>query len=532
MKKKRLGVMLDCSRNAVMKPEKVMEFADLIAGMGYNTLMLYTEDTYEIEGEPYFGYMRGRYSQEELKRIDEYCQSIGVELVPCIQVLAHLNQLKKWEDYVDLFDCEDILMVGDERVYRLIDKMFATLEKCFTTRRAHIGMDEAFMLGCGKYLQKNGLREKFQILMEHLIRVRQIAENHGFTIMMWSDMFMRLLNNGDYYKDSLQIPSHIIDMVPEDVELVYWDYSSKEKSHYDGMMKVHKQFHNPITFAGGVWTFTGYFPSLQYSIEATRAAMRCVHEHGIESVFITMWGDFGKDCSFFATLPALFAAAQMYDGNFDMEDIAQKFQSYTGYEFEEFLKLDLPNIVADEESHRNNPHKYLLYNDPFIGLVDYTVPDGLAKRYEKALEIVPKPNGRKYDYIFDLEQKVLKVLVLKCDLGIRLRRAYTTKDRAALQAIYDNDFPMLDRDIRAVYKAFRDLWLLENKAFGLEVQEAQFGGILLRMQSCGERLGDYLEGKTDMIEELETPQIPMWRGFEGKAVTFNRYRSIVTTNVF
>ena len=91
-----LGIMLDCSRNAVMKPEKVKEFAKLIAGMGYNMLQLYTEDTYEIKDEPFFGYMRGRYSQEELKDIDTYCQSIGVELVPCIQVLAHLNQITQW----------------------------------------------------------------------------------------------------------------------------------------------------------------------------------------------------------------------------------------------------------------------------------------------------------------------------------------------------------------------------------------------------------------------------------------------------
>lgn len=532
MEKKTLGVMLDCSRNAVMKPEKVMEFADLVAGMGYNTLMLYTEDTYEIEGEPYFGYMRGRYSLEELKRINAHCQSIGVELVPCIQVLAHISQIKKWEDYVDLFDCEDVLMVGDERVYQLIDKMFGTLEQCFTTRRAHVGMDEAFMVGCGKYLRKNGHREQIDILLEHLNRVRDIAAKHGFTIMMWSDMFMRLLNNGEYYEDGMYIPTHIADMVPEDVELVYWDYSSKEKAHYDRMMEVHGQFHNPITFAGGVWTFTGYIPSLQYSIDATCAAMRSAQEHGVESVFLTMWGDFGKDCSFFAALPALFAAAQMYQGNYDMAGIAGKFRDYTGYEFDEFMLLELPNMIADEESHCNNPHKYLLYNDPFIGLVDYTVPEGLAKRYEKALEIAPKPNGRKYDYLFDLEQKLLKVLVRKCDLGIRMRQAYTAKDRAALQLIHDEDFPALDRDVRAVHQAFRAMWLMENKAFGLEVQEAQFGGLLLRMQSCGERLGDYLDGKTDAIEELETPQIPMWRGYEGKAVTFNRYRSIVTTNVF
>lgn len=532
MGKKTLGVMLDCSRNAVMKPEKVKEFADIIAGMGYNMLMLYTEDTYEIEGEPYFGYMRGRYSLQELKQIDEYCQSIGVELVPCIQVLAHLSKLKGWEDYHDLFDCDDILMIGDERVYRLIDKMFDTLERCFTTRRAHVGMDEAFLVGCGKYLRKNGYRDRMEILLEHLNRVREIAAKHGFTIMMWSDMFMRLLNDGQYYKDGMEIPAHITDVVPEDVELVYWDYSSKEKSHYDNMMAVHRQFRNPVTFAGGIWTFTGYVPSLQYSIDATCAAMRSAQEHGVDSVFLTMWGDFGKDCSFFAALPALFAAAQMYQGNYDMADIAQKFQAHTGYEFDEFMLLELPNIIADEESHRNNPHKYLMYNDPFLGLLDFTVPEGLAKRYEKALEIAPKPNGRKYDYIFDLEQKILKVLVRKCDLGIRLRQAYTAKDRNALQDIHDNDFPTLDRDIRAVHKAFRDMWLLENKAFGLEVQEAQFGGTLLRMQSCAERLGDYLDGKVDFIEELETPQLPLWRGFEGKAVTCNLYRRIITQNVF
>ena len=55
----RLGVMLDCSRNAVMKPEKVKEFIDILAKIGYNVLELYMEDTYEIEGEPYFGYLRG-----------------------------------------------------------------------------------------------------------------------------------------------------------------------------------------------------------------------------------------------------------------------------------------------------------------------------------------------------------------------------------------------------------------------------------------------------------------------------------------
>ena len=45
-----LGVMIYCSRNAVMKPKAVKQFADIIKAMGYDTLMLYTEDTYEVDG--------------------------------------------------------------------------------------------------------------------------------------------------------------------------------------------------------------------------------------------------------------------------------------------------------------------------------------------------------------------------------------------------------------------------------------------------------------------------------------------------
>ncbi len=39
---KMLGVMLDCSRNSVMKPEKVKNFAQIIKNIGFNTLMLFT----------------------------------------------------------------------------------------------------------------------------------------------------------------------------------------------------------------------------------------------------------------------------------------------------------------------------------------------------------------------------------------------------------------------------------------------------------------------------------------------------------
>ena len=79
------GVMLDCSRNAVMSVGAVKKFIDYISLAGYDTLELYMEDVYEVKNEPYFGYMRGRYSIDELKSIDEYATAKGVKLIPAVQ---------------------------------------------------------------------------------------------------------------------------------------------------------------------------------------------------------------------------------------------------------------------------------------------------------------------------------------------------------------------------------------------------------------------------------------------------------------
>ena len=522
---KTLGIMLDCSRNAVMRPEKVKEFAALIQSMGYNMLQLYTEETYEVENEPFFGYMRGRYSMEEIRDIDAYCRSIGVELIPCIQTLAHLGHLNRWNDYSEHFDCMDILLVGDPRVYELIDNMFATLAKTYTSRRLHIGMDEAMFLGLGRYKAKNGYRGSGEILREHLAKVAEIAAKYGFKPMMWSDMFIRVDHDGEYYVKECKLSQAVIDSVPASVEPVYWDYYSTEKEHYDIQFDMHAKFNSPTVFAGGIWTWTGYAPNLRYSLDATEAAMKSAAERDIDTVFFTEWGDDGADCSRFTTMAAMFAAAQMANGNFDRADIAAKFEAQVGYSFEEFMNLELPNLPQTDltDSHYHDPCKYLLFNDPFLGLFDFSVGEGFAAFYaDAAKKLAASVNGRAYDYLFDFEQKLCEALAVKCDLGIRIRKAYDSGDKAAIQAVA-GEIDAVSAAVRAVYESFRTLWLKENKGHGLEVQEMRFGQLLLRLESCQRRLLQVAHGEIDRIDELEEKPLVMHEGFEGKSLVFNSY---------
>lgn len=95
---KRCGVMLDASRNGVMRVDAVKKYMEFMATLGLNCLMLYTEDTYTIPEYQHFGYLRGRYTEEELKAIDDYADFLGIEVIPCIQTLAHLEQFIQWEE--------------------------------------------------------------------------------------------------------------------------------------------------------------------------------------------------------------------------------------------------------------------------------------------------------------------------------------------------------------------------------------------------------------------------------------------------
>ena len=101
----RLGIMLDCSRNGVLTVPSGKRYIDILSRLGYNCLMLYTEDTYEIPEQPYFGYLRGRYTPKELKELDSYAREKGIELIPCIQTLAHLNTIVRWSTYKAFNPC-------------------------------------------------------------------------------------------------------------------------------------------------------------------------------------------------------------------------------------------------------------------------------------------------------------------------------------------------------------------------------------------------------------------------------------------
>ena len=108
-----LSVFVECSTGCVPRISYLKDFAALIAKMGYNAMYLGTSDTLKIEGESYFGYLRGGYTREEIKELDAFCKTVGIELRPAVQTLAKFARLGAYDDYKDLMDIGDILQMFD-----------------------------------------------------------------------------------------------------------------------------------------------------------------------------------------------------------------------------------------------------------------------------------------------------------------------------------------------------------------------------------------------------------------------------------
>ena len=537
------GAMFDCSRNAVLTLASAKTLLRLMALMGMNVMMLYTEDTYELEGQPYFGYMRGRYTAEELKELDRYASLFGIELIPCIQTLGHLEAFLKWDASKAFRDTADILLAGADETYGLIDRMIAMAADTFTSRRIHIGMDEAHGIGLGRYLDRFGYRRRFDIMTEHLNRVTMITARYGLEPMIWSDMYFRLASEtGDYYDRNAVIPADVVQSLPPGVDLVYWDYYHEDQEFYADYIRKHREFGKPPVFAGGIWTFSGFCTNYEKTFAASEAGLAVCKEQGLREVLAAVWLDDGAESHMYSALLGLqLYAEHAYSATVDRESLRLRFAACTGGDASSFLRLSGLDGVPGAQLHKlepDNPAKYLLWQDPLLGLFESHLEgldlEGHYARLQEQLREDGKKNGP-WASVFAVPEKLCGVLSLKCGIIDRLRQAYQERDAKQLKQLALTDLPELYERVRLLREEHRRCWMEVYKPFGWEVLDLRYGGLLARIDSTSDRIGRLLAGEVQTLEELEEIRLD-YEGLTARSPSDglgrnNRYRRIVTAGV-
>ncbi|GAA6032157.1 hypothetical protein JCM8097_007101 [Rhodosporidiobolus ruineniae] len=542
------SVMIDCSRNGVLRVESVRWLLRNMALLGSNMLQLYCEDTYQIPGEPFFGYFRGPYTEQELREIDDYAFSLGIEVVACIQTLGHLGQMLQWPKYGHLRDTAEVLIAETQETYEFINKMIRAISGPLRSRRIHIGMDEAHGVSEGRYRQMFGYKESTQVFTEHLRRVNAICQEHGLQPMIWSDMLFCLpaKNNAlsGYYDPNSVVTQDLANSIPDEVSTVFWDYYHTDSRPYTAKIQQHWQLANKAPFmASGVWTWSRFWTALPFTFATVGACMKASKEPnaGVKHVMTTIWGDEGNECDLYSALPGMLYQAELAYTKADEVDaslLRRKFDGVVGGDLDDYIyasKLDDTQPEAqpiDSRTHYTpNLSKFLLWEEPFFSFLSpqYRGYDlemhfsHLASYLDQALSssfttmttvslphsIDDFPANRRLRLPFLLAS----VLSLKCHLRERLANAYKAGDREELEALGGKAPQSRMSRLRALtkelHKVHRENWFNMYKPFGWEVLDLRHGGLQTRLETMHERLVAYLDPNDQSMTRLEELEVEL-----------------------
>lgn len=494
-----IGPMLDVSRGKAMRVDAIKRYIDIIAALGMNMFMLYTEDMFEVEGYPMFGYLRGRYSVAELKEVDDYAYSLGIEVIPCIQTLAHLGNYLRWNEARSFAENKTTLLPGDEKTYNFIEAEIKTIRKAFRSDKIHLGMDEAYGLGLGKYFKLHGLEDESDIFYAHLNKVLDISKKYFSSPMIWSDM---LFNNpeGIAYWDKFIVPQQRVDNMPKGVDLVFWDYYHQTYEYYDTLLTQHDRFDNTTVFGGGLWTWDGIAPNFTYTLNTSKPAMQACIEHNVKTVIITVWASGGCAADFMQAVPGLTVFSEYcYKGNNCTDD-----DIYAASEHISGVDRELYHAISDQYiglKGASSFGKAVLFGDPLVDLVkfdvDYTAALGI---YSNALNVIKAHADYKYR---DFYICLFEIGVRKIELYANLKKAYKAGDREYLERAAHRILPEIIEFFDEFYALFKTYWHKDYKVLDIMMYTHDMGGARLRLSDSIETLRNYLDGKDSKIEELE-----------------------------
>lgn len=493
------GLMLDASRNRVWTVDFIKKTLLLLAFCGYDYFMLYTEDVYELPDEPAFGFMRGRYTAEEIMECKRFARSMGIKMIPCIQTLGHMKNLLKHSQYSHVKDTADILLADEDATYILIEKMLVFWKTTLESDEIHVGLDEAVLTGRGRYLEKHGLCDRKEILLKHLNRVAALCEKYSMTPVIWADL---LLHEKDESLEQLK------ERLPGKVKLCHWDYSGNTVEKYLTAFHRLEGLNKEIIMTGSIYSYNVFTWVSPITEKVLPVCIEACRQFPVKRYLASVWGDAGAFCCSASWLAGIsFASFLLRKHKVKKAHgyTAKFFRTLTGENYDFFLDIsDLEMLV----NSRPIPAPGLFWEDPVqasvYGYCFTAYPEKMEIYLKKLQKIVE--NGKKTGKKTTSEKLLLKTAeTLFSLLSMRkiLLDSYRKRDKKELEKLINDSIPHCKKLMKSFDNLFRKEWLNSGKEFGLEIIQRRNSGVVRRLEELRTQLKELLNGKRKNIAELD-----------------------------
>ena len=272
------GLMLDVSRGKVPSRQTLEDLVEVCSRLRLNVLMLYIEHTFDFRSHPEIGANASPLDAETILALDAFAADRGVELVPCLQSLGHMERILSLDRYAPLAENERrwSLSPALAGTYQLLSDLYGEFLPLFRSRRLNANCDEPFDLGQGRSAAMARRLGPGGVFATHVEKLRQLAGAHGKQLMIWADF-------------ALQHPERL-DALHRDIVMLDWWYEAEFDANRIGKLR-RKGFE--VWGCPGTSSWNCLFPRIENAERNVARWAEAGRAHGAKGLLITDWGDGG-----------------------------------------------------------------------------------------------------------------------------------------------------------------------------------------------------------------------------------------------
>ncbi|MFW9988709.1 MAG: family 20 glycosylhydrolase [Candidatus Odinarchaeota archaeon] len=273
------GISDDISRGQSPTIDNLKKFIKELSHYKINQYYLaFINDMFEFSNYTEIGKNRGRYSKEDILELQDFSKKYFIEIIPIFQTVSNWDNILHNPDYWKYgeFPGSDSLNLNSDKIYSLLDGMIGELSTIFKSKYFHIGGDES--LDVGKLASSNLVKTKGigQVYLKHYKKVYEIVKKHGY-------------NNVIIYHDTLYKFKEIIESLPKDIIINYYNY--KAKSEYPELKKI-KNYGFPIIVSPSIIDYNRLFPSIDKYEKNIINLIKNGYKNGVIGEITASWGDY------------------------------------------------------------------------------------------------------------------------------------------------------------------------------------------------------------------------------------------------
>ena len=275
------GTMVDMSHGPLPTEDEIKRQLDFLARWKANQYYLYSEASIELAGYPLLN-PEGRLSKDEVRRIINYGRERHIDVIPNLELYAHLHDLLRVEKYSQLSDLPHGVEFNPSNpdVMPLLSNWIEQLSELFPSPFVSIGFDETFQIDMA-VKQQGTSASAAQLFLKQLTDVTHLFQQRGKHVMAWADIMVK-------YPD-------IIAKLPPGLIAVAWYYTA------DSNDREYKHWLGPLVAKGvphfvqpGVTSWAQISPDFDTSFENIDTFIAAGRNSGALGAINSVWADDGQ----------------------------------------------------------------------------------------------------------------------------------------------------------------------------------------------------------------------------------------------